>query len=58
MAGEYYRIKEMGVNTKNWIDLAQDRDYWRALVNVALKSGFISHGVSYIKLEDRIGQHM
>ena len=20
----------------NWVDLAQDRDYWRALVNVAL----------------------
>ena len=25
--------KEMGINTKNWIDSAQDRDYWRALVN-------------------------
>ena len=21
---------------ENWVDLAQDRDYWRALVNVAL----------------------
>jgi len=29
-------FKEIGINTRNWIDLAQDRDYWRALVNVAL----------------------
>ena len=29
--------KEIGVNTRNWADSAQDRDYWRALVNVALK---------------------
>ena len=24
--------KEMDVNKKNWVDSAQDRDYWRALV--------------------------
>ena len=29
-------IKEIGVNTRNWIDLAQNRNYWRALVNAAL----------------------
>ena len=29
-------LKEIGINTRNWIDLAQDRDYWRALVNLAL----------------------
>ena len=29
-------LKEMGINTRNWVDLAQDRAYWRALVNVAL----------------------
>ena len=29
--------KEIGINTRNWIDAAQDRDYWRALVNAALK---------------------
>ena len=28
-------IKEMGINTRNWIDSAQDRDYWTALVNAA-----------------------
>ena len=25
-----------GVNTRNWIDMTQDRDYWRALVNMSL----------------------
>jgi hypothetical protein len=26
-------LKEMDINTRNWIDSAQDMDYWRALVN-------------------------
>ena len=29
-------LKEIGVNTRNWLDLAQSRDYWRALVIVTL----------------------
>ena len=29
-------LKEMGINTRNWADSAQDRDYWRPLVNSAL----------------------
>ena len=29
-------LKEIDVNTRNWIDSAQDRDYWRTLVNAAL----------------------
>ena len=29
-------LKEMGVNTRNWVDLAQDTGYWRAFVNAAL----------------------
>ena len=28
-------LKEIGVSMRNWDDLAQDRDYWRALVNAA-----------------------
>jgi len=28
--------KEIGINTRNWVDLAQGRDYWRAIVNAAL----------------------
>ena len=29
-------LKEIYINTKNWVDSAQDMDYWRALVNAAL----------------------
>ena len=29
-------LKEIGINTRNWVDLVQDRDYWRSLVNAAL----------------------
>jgi hypothetical protein len=25
-------LKEIGINTRNWVDSAQDRDYWRAPV--------------------------
>ena len=28
-------LKDIGINTWNWIDSAQDRDYWRALMNAA-----------------------
>ena len=36
-------LKEIGINTRNLGDSAQDMNYWRALVN----AGSISHGVSY-----------
>ena len=29
-------LKEMGMNTRKWVDLAQDKDYWRPTVNAAL----------------------
>ena len=29
-------LEEIGFNAGNWVDLAQDRDYWRALVSAAL----------------------
>ena len=25
-------LKEIGINTRNWVDSAQDRDNWRDLV--------------------------
>ena len=28
-------LKEIGINTKNWVDLAQDSDYWRDFVKEA-----------------------
>ena len=29
-------LEEIGINAGNWVDSAQDRNYWRALVNVTL----------------------
>ena len=29
-------LEEIGINAGNWVDSAQVRNYWRALVNAAL----------------------
>ena len=29
-------LTEIGINMRNWLDMPQDRHYWRALVNAAL----------------------
>ena len=29
-------LEDIGINLGKWVDSAQDKDYWRALVNVAL----------------------
>ena len=29
-------LEEIGINARNWVDSAQDMDYWRGLVNAAL----------------------
>ena len=29
-------LEEIGISVGSWVDSAQDRDYWRALVNAAL----------------------
>ena len=29
-------LEEIGINAGNWVDSAQDGNYWRALVNAAL----------------------
>ena len=29
-------LEDIGINAENWVDSAQDRSYWRALVNAAL----------------------
>ena len=26
-------LQEIGINRRNWVDSAQDRDYWRPFVN-------------------------
>jgi hypothetical protein len=33
-------LREIGWDGVDWIDMAQDRDQWRALVNTALKLRF------------------
>ena len=30
-------LKQKDVSTRNWVDSAQDRDYWRALVALILR---------------------
>ena len=35
-------LEEIGLNAGNWVDSAQDRDYWKTLVN----AGSISHRIS------------
>ena len=29
-------LEEIGINAGNWVDSAQDRNYWRAIVNAVL----------------------
>ena len=29
-------LEEIGIKAGNWVDSAQDRDYWRAFVNASL----------------------
>ena len=33
-------LKEIGINTRNWVDWNQVKDYWRALVNATLNLRF------------------
>ena len=39
-------LEEIGINMSNWVDSAQNKDYWGALVNVALSLRSISRGRS------------
>ena len=36
-------IKEIGINTRNWVDSAQDREYWKALA-----PGSVIHGIGWL----------
>ena len=30
-------LEKIGINAENWVDSTQDRNYWKALLNAALK---------------------
>ena len=40
-------LNEIGINTRNWVDSAQKRDYWSFECAIE-RTGSISHGVSYM----------
>ena len=39
-------LEEISITAGNWVDSAQNRNYWRALVCGIEPTGSISHGVS------------
>jgi hypothetical protein len=39
-------VRDIGWGSVEWIQLAQDRDRWRAVVNTAMNCGFWRYGVS------------
>ena len=39
-------VEEIGFNSGNWVDSAQDRNYWDGLCEFGIEpTGSISHGV-------------
>jgi hypothetical protein len=40
-------LREIGWGSVDWIQLAQDKDRWRALVNTVMNLRVLHHGVSY-----------
>ena len=38
-------LKEIGVITRNWVDSAQDRDYWSPCKSGIEPPGSMGHGV-------------
>jgi hypothetical protein len=40
-------LEEIGINDGNWVDSAQDRNYWKSPCEYGIEpSGSINHGVS------------
>jgi hypothetical protein len=45
-----HNLRETGWDGMGWIDLAQDRDQWRALVNTAINTNLDTVHYYYVKL--------
>ena len=45
-------LKEIGINTRNWVDSAQDRDYWRVHVNTALNL-WVPYAMELVKMRNK-----
>jgi hypothetical protein len=39
-------LQEIGINTRNFLDSARSRNYWRVLADAVDRPSSISHGVS------------
>ena len=50
-------LTEIGMSTKNWVDSAHDKDYWRASVSGNEPQASVSHGVYQLKLQERDGDY-
>ena len=48
--------KEIGINTRNWVDSALDRDYWRVLVNTLLNL-WVPQAMELVALDHSKGIH-
>ena len=47
-------LEEIGINAENWVDSAQDRDYWReTLVNAALNHR-VPYTMEFVNTENSI----
>ena len=49
-------LEEIGINVGNWVDSAQDGNYWRAFVNAALNLlvSYAMESVVYFYFRNRI----
>ena len=48
-------LKEIGIDTRNWVDLAQNRDYWTYVCGTSPPVS-INHGVGWLEIVKSIGR--